>query len=62
MSAARDRSKRAATTPNHGNHAGFRSTDAVMAAITAIAEHCERNGQKRCADSCRKWLDYVCRH
>jgi TPR repeat protein len=37
----------------------FDKTDAVIAAITAVAEHCERNGQKRCAESCRKWLDYV---
>jgi hypothetical protein len=34
----------------------FNKTDSVMAAITAIAEHCERSGQKGCGDFCRRRL------
>ncbi|MGC2412376.1 MAG: tetratricopeptide repeat protein [Stellaceae bacterium] len=37
----------------------FDKTDAVMAAITAIAVHCERNGQKGCAEYCRERLDDI---
>jgi TPR repeat protein len=37
----------------------FGKTDAVMAAITAIAEHCERNGQEGCAEYCRQRLDDI---
>jgi len=60
MSAARDRFEEGGDNPEPWQiMPDFDHTDAVMAAITAIAEHCERNGQKRCADSCRKWLDYV---
>ena len=37
----------------------FTKTDEVMAAISAIAEHCERNGQKGCAEYCRQRLDDI---
>jgi TPR repeat protein len=60
MGAARDRFEAGGDNPEPWQiMPDFERTDAVMAAITAIAEHCERNGQKRCAESCRKWLDYV---
>ena len=60
MGAALDRFKEGGDNPEPWQRLpDFASSDAVIAAITAIAEHCERNGQKRCAESCRKWLDYV---
>ncbi|HEV2336543.1 MAG TPA: tetratricopeptide repeat protein [Stellaceae bacterium] len=60
MGAALDRFKEGGDNPEPWQRLpDFDSTDAVIAAITAIAEHCEQNGQKRCAESCRKWLDYV---
>jgi TPR repeat protein len=37
----------------------FAKTDAVMAAVTAIAAHCEQQGQKDCADFCRRRLDEI---
>jgi hypothetical protein len=37
----------------------FAQGEEVMAAITAIAAHCDGNGNKRCSDNCRRQLDYV---
>lgn len=37
----------------------FTRNDDVMAAITAIAAHCDGAGNARCAATCRQQLDYV---
>jgi len=37
----------------------FDRIDEVTAAITAIAEHCGKNGQKSCAEDCRRQLDWI---
>jgi len=37
----------------------FARNEAVMSAITAIAEQCEGSGNKHCAEICRQQLDYV---
>jgi hypothetical protein len=37
----------------------FTRNDDVMAAITAVAMHCDGGGDKRCAAMCREQLDYV---
>jgi hypothetical protein len=58
--AALDRFEQAGDSPEPWQRMpDFDRTDEVIAAIGAIAEHCETNGPKGCAEDCRAQLDWL---